>query len=138
MKITITKITSFLMALLVLISTFSLTIEKHFCGDFLVDISYFGNSSDCCAQELKKSTCDTSLEQEKEKCCTDQIQQIEGQDDVNITSIEKITLKHFVLAFAITYNGLFVNLKKQIVPHKYYSPPNLITDIQVLHEVFIV
>lgn len=138
MKISITKISSTILALLVLLSTFSLTIEKHFCGDFLVDISYFGSTQGC-ADEEGDDSCYDPKKIERKKCCTDQVHQIEGQDDLSTHSIKKVTLKEqFALAFTVSYYNLFVNLEKQIVPHKQYYPPNLVADIQVLHEVFIV
>lgn len=137
MKSNFTKIAAITLAFLVLLSTFSLTIEKHFCGDFLVSVSYFG-SADGCGDELDNEDCDVPSVVKNKKCCTDQTQEIEGQDDLRATSIEKITLKQkFALVFAITNNNLFVNLKKQIVLHKNYLPPNLTTNIQVLHQVFI-
>lgn len=138
MKSVFTKISSTLLALLVLLSTFSLTIEKHFCGDFLVDISYFGSTQGC-ADEEGDDSCDDPKTIAKKKCCTDQVHEIEGQDDLSTHSIKKITLKEqFALAFTISYYNLFVNIEKQVVPHKHYSPPNLVADIQVLHEVFII
>ncbi|TYP97847.1 hypothetical protein C7447_10312 [Tenacibaculum adriaticum] len=139
MKAIFTKISSFTLALLVLLSTFSLTIEKHFCGDFLVNVSYFGKAQGC-ADEMGKGDCDALSVVKKKKCCKDEIQQIEGQDDFQNTSTEKFDLKQqqFALAFVVSYNNLFKDLEKQIVPHKDYSPPNLVTDIQVLHEVFII
>ena len=138
MKSNFTKIAAIILALLVLLSTFSLTIEKHFCGDFLVSVSYFGNA-DGCGDELDNDDCDLPSVVKSKKCCTDQTQEIEGQDDLRTTSIEKITLKQqFALAFAITYNNLFANKKQQIVLHKNYPSPNLISNIQVLHQVFII
>ena len=126
------------MALLVLLSTFSLTIEKHFCGDFLVDVSYFGDTQGC-AEELGEDDCDTPETIEKKNCCKDEIEQIKGQEDLQAVT-KKITIEkqQFIVAFIHTYNNLFIDLKKQIVPQKNYSPPNLVSDIQVLHEVFII
>ena len=41
------KIFSLSMALLVLMSTVSVTIEKHFCGDHLVDVAIFSDAEKC-------------------------------------------------------------------------------------------
>lgn len=131
------KITSFVLAFLVLFSTFSFTIEKHFCGDYLVDISYFGNAEDCSVEIGDDCESPTSIK--KKKCCKDEIQQIEGQDDLK-NSVEKFDLEkqQFLTAFAVSYYNLFQNIKEQKIPHKHYSPPKLIFDIQVLFEVFII
>ena len=41
------KIFSVTLALLVLMSTLSFTVEKHFCGDVLVDVSVFTETQKC-------------------------------------------------------------------------------------------
>ena len=53
MKKLVFKIASFLLAVLVCLSTLSFTVDKHYCGDFLVDVSFTGDASDC---GMEKST----------------------------------------------------------------------------------
>ncbi len=139
MKQYITKISSITLAFLVFISTFSLTIEKHFCGDFLVDVSYFGNAKGC-NPVMDADDCDSPETIQKKSCCKDEIQKIEGQNDLQHSKIKKLKLEQqqFILAFNLSYANLFVDLSQQIIPHKYYSSPPIITDIQLLHEVFII
>ena len=136
MKQVFTKISTVLLALLVLFSTFSFTIEKHFCGDFLVDVSYVGEAGSC--NKGKKDDCATVTK--KKKCCKDEVHQIEGQDDIQKSSTEKISFNQaeFILAFCTSFKLLFQSLDKQSITHQYYSPPDLVIDIQVFHEVFII
>ncbi|WP_299162698.1 hypothetical protein [uncultured Tenacibaculum sp.] len=136
MKQIISKIFSTILAFLVLFSTFSFTVDKHYCGDFLVDVSYLGEADSC--NGLTKDDCDSNLK--KKKCCKNEVDQIEGQDEIQKVSSEKIDFKKVKLfvAFNISYKLLFQNVEKQFNPHQYYSPPDLISDIQVLHEVFII
>ena len=47
MKTYLLKIASSLMALFVLFSTFSFTVEKHYCGEFLMDVSFTGAADNC-------------------------------------------------------------------------------------------
>ena len=138
MKIIVTKILSAVLAFLVLFSTFSFTVEKHYCGDFLVDTSYFGEA-DSCAGEAMTADCGI-MKVKKKKCCKDEVEKIEGQDELQKTSIDKISFqqKVFIISYAVSYDLLFKSLKKQIVPHKNYSPPNLFYDLNILHEVFII
>ena len=138
MKIIVTKILSAVLAFLVLFSTFSFTVEKHYCGDFLVDTSYFGEA-DSCAGEMQVTNCGI-MKVKKKKCCKDEVEKIEGQDELQKTSIDKISFqqKVFIISYAVSYDLLFKSLKKQIVPHKNYSPPNLFYDLNILHEVFII
>ncbi len=138
MKSVLTKIFSVLLAFLIVFSTMSFTVEKHYCGDFLVDISYFGNA-DRCEKEMSNVSCDVT-KMSKKKCCNDEIHQLKGQDKLqkNSECKFKVEQQKFIIAFVVSYSNLFENLTRQIVPHKNYSPPNLVADIQVLNEVFII
>lgn len=138
MKTKFHQIASVLLAFLVLLSTFSVTVEKHFCGDFLVDVSYFGNLQGCSLE--MDSSCETSKRTIKKKCCKDEIQQIDGQDELQKVSVEKFDIQkqQFVLAFAFSYHNLFSSFSSEEKLHKYYSPPDVVKDIQVLHEVFLI
>lgn len=139
MKSKITKIASFAMALLVLFSTVSFTVEKHFCGDFLVDIAYFGNTNGC-ADSLVTDSCDTHKKTTKKNCCKNEVEKIEGQDNLKQETTKELTFQkqYFLLSFITSYSNLFINLNKHIVPHKYYYPPKLTNNIQILHQVFII
>jgi len=123
---------SVLLTFLVLFSTVSFTVEKHFCGDVLIDVAMFTETHKCAmeAQEvlLKKS------------CCKDEVDVVKGQNELKFTSFEDIefTHQHFITALSYAFINLFNVLEQQIVPHKNYSPPNLVADIQVLDQVFII
>ena len=43
----ILQLISMAMAVLVLISTLSVSIEKHYCGDHLVDVAIFAEAEKC-------------------------------------------------------------------------------------------
>ncbi|RBW56974.1 hypothetical protein DS884_12430 [Tenacibaculum sp. E3R01] len=138
MKSLLYKISSSFLALLLVFSTTSFTVEKHFCGDFLIDVSFLGDA-DSCKGETQKS-CDGESVIVKKKCCKDELAHIKGQDDIKKTANEKITFEQqkFIIAFSISYKLLFESLEKQFIPHKNYSPPKIIRDIQVLNDVFII
>ncbi|GAA4893365.1 hypothetical protein GCM10023311_17350 [Flaviramulus aquimarinus] len=123
---------SSVMALLVLFSTVSFTVEKHFCGDVLVDVSVFAEAEKCEMEALEIL--------QKKTCCKDEIEIIEGQDELKVVSFEDLDFKkqHFIIAYTYAYLNGFEGLPKQTIPHKDYSPPNLVTDIQVLDQVFII
>ena len=130
------KTISVIMAFVVLCSTLSFTIEKHFCGDFLIATSIF-SEVDKCAQEAFE------LEQEaitKKPCCKDVVDLIKGQDELQNKSFDDLEFQQqvFLEAFAYSYINLFEGLPQLIVPHKGYSPPNLVYDIQVLDEVYLI
>ena len=123
---------SFLLALLVLFSTVSFTVEKHYCGDVLVDVSVFSEAEKCAMESIDII--------QKKTCCKDEVDVVIGQDELKFSSFKDLDLSQqlFLTVFTTTYINLFEGLPKQIIPHKNYSPPNLVTDIQVLDQVFII
>ena len=121
-----------LLALLVLFSTVSFTVEKHFCGDVLVDVSVFTDVEKCAMEAMEMK--------QKKSCCKDEVDVVKGQDELKFNSFEDLDFEQqqFLTAYAYSCINLFEGLSKQIIPHKDYSPPNLIQDIQVLDEVFLI
>ncbi|RAJ11891.1 hypothetical protein LY08_02600 [Olleya aquimaris] len=123
------------MALLVLFSTFSFTVEKHYCGDHLIDTAIFTKAKNC-GMEVSATT-NTIVT--KKSCCKDVVEIIKGQDQLKLNFNDLDTNAQFVFtAFVYSYSQLYQSLPKQIVPHRHYSPPNLVIDYQVLHDVFII
>lgn len=127
---------SVLLAVLVLFSTVSFTFEKHFCGNVLVDVSLFAEAEKC-----DMGTSEISNEGLAEKsCCKDEISVVQGQDDLQLSSFDDLNFSQqlFISTFNHAFVNLFEGLQEQIIPHKQYSPPNLVADIQVLVQVFII
>ncbi|MEW4925324.1 hypothetical protein [Algibacter sp. 2305UL17-15] len=120
------------LALIVLFSTVSFTIEKHFCGDTLVDVAIFTDSEKCAMEALEIL--------QKKTCCKDEINVVEGQDELKTASFEDLDFEQqqFLTAFVYSYITGFESLPKETIPHNDYSPPNLVADIQVLDQVFII
>ena len=135
-KLILNKVFSIALALLVLMSTMSFTIDKHFCGNTLIDISIFSKAKGC-GMELTQSQ-NTSIK--KNSCCKDEIEVITGQDQLKNNSFDDVKFQKLIVVSALIYPylNLYETLPTQIVPHKDYSPPNLIIDIQVVDQVFII
>ncbi len=122
---------SVVMALLVLFSTFSFTVDKHYCGKVLVDKAIFSEAKTCGMQM------ETTLE--KDSCCTNEKVAIDGQDELK-HHFEKLDFQQqvFVASFTFSYLEIFESLPTQIIPFKDYSPPLLISDIQLEDQVFLI
>lgn len=120
---------SVLMALLVLFSTLSFTVDKHFCGSFLVDKAIFSEAE----------TCGMDMENAVDNCCTNEKVVVDGQDELKHT-FESLDFEQqiFLASFSFSYLNLFENLPKEVVPFKDYSPPLLVTDIHLLDQVFLI
>lgn len=132
------KVSSVVLALLVLVSTLSLAIEKHFCGDVLVDVAIFSKVEKC-GDELHIIS-ETQEDILKKSCCKDEIDIVEGLDEVTLKTFDDLDdiQKQVLLAYTVAYVQLYESLPKSIIPHKDYSPPLLVKDIQVLDETFLI
>lgn len=123
------------MALLVLCSTVSVTVEKHFCGGTLVDVGVFTPTKKCC------SNISSSVQMDQEShCCNDVVDVVQGQDKLILASDDEFNKfqAEFFGAFVISYVQLFESLPKKNLPNYNYVPPNLVHDIHMLHKVFLI
>ncbi len=129
------KIVSVVLALLVLLSTASIAMEKHFCGDVLIDVAIFSHP-DSCGMEMSTA----ALNSDKKSCCKDVVEIVKGQDQLKKGSFEDYSLDQhvFVTALIYSYSHLFEDLTPQAIRHQDYSPPHLIADIHVRNQVFII
>lgn len=128
------------MALIVLFSTMSFSLDMHFCGDHLVDFSLFDHVDNCMMKaEKSKSSGDCAMMEMDMDCCTDVEVVLQGQDDLKI-SFDQITFDQqvFVATFIYSYINLFEGFDEQVVPFIDYSPPPLIRDFQVLDQTFLI
>ena len=125
------KMFSISLAIIVLCSTVSFTVEKHFCGDTLVDVAVFTELNKC-AMDAEEIT--------KKPCCKDKVDIVKGQDELIVKTIDDLDFKQqlFVAFFKYSYIYLFEGLPQLVIPHKDYSPPNLVIDKQIIDQVFLI
>lgn len=138
MKKAFQKFSSLVLALLVLVSTFSFTVEKHFCGDILVDQAIFSKVKDCGMSSMEMEAMQASIIT-KNTCCSNTHLTVDGQDELKI-SFDTISLDQqvFLAAFSISFIELFESASEHVIPFKDYSPPILVTDIHLLDQVFLI
>ena len=138
MKEFIRNITALSLACLVLVSTMSFTINKHFCGDHLVSTSLVVKA-DNCGMDMQNPSPQKGCSILKKNCCKDEIQLVEGRDDLKLDFSDlNFQQQVFVSSFVITYINLFEGLDTHIIPFIDYSPPLVVKDIQLLDEVFLI
>ena len=131
MKKTFFKITSFLLAILVFFSTLSFTVEKHYCGDFLVDVSFIGNAAHC------------GMEKEApvmKNCCKDEVQQIEGQQELLQASIDDFNFQkqQLLVSFFVSYHDAFIVKESIELVYNDLSPPDLPINYRILYQSFLI
>ncbi len=134
------KIVSFFLALIVLFTSFSFTINKHICGGKVVNTALFV-SADTCGMDMtvckNKSEKDTETTIKKEPCCQDVVKVIQGNE--NNQQAQQVTLDFpqviFLQAFVSTFVLKFQETKT-VSNVRHYSPPNLNIDILTFFQVF--
>ncbi|AVR44297.1 hypothetical protein C7S20_02950 [Christiangramia fulva] len=129
---------SVLMAFLVLLSTFSFTVQKHYCGDFLVDAAVFSKAKSCGMDSMQAGKFSDHPDMKKDGCSDKQFA-VKGQKDLKHGfSTPDMPQQAFIASFVFTYFNLFLPEKKQIVPFDDYSPPLIVSDIQLEDQVFLI
>lgn len=128
------------MALLVLFSTLSFSVDMHYCMGHLVDFSLFDDVKTCSMQmeTSDSSSMDTSMEMAMD-CCSDvQLNKV-GQDDLKI-SFDTISFDQqvFLTSFVCTYLNLYAEERTDKVRFEDYSPPLLIRDTLILDQTFLI
>ncbi len=131
------KIMSIAIALLLLVSTTSWKVEKHYCLGHIVDISFF-TPAEGCGMEMESSDDTTSIETEN-SCCSDVTIVVQGQDDLAF-SYPDFTLDHqqFLAAFTHSYFNVLPLETFQPVKHTHYTPLIIVKDLQLLDAVFLI
>ena len=138
MKELFRNITALSLACLVLVSTMSFTINKHFCGDHLVSTSVILKAENC-GMDKQIPSPQKGCSILKKNCCKDEIQLVEGRDDLKLDFSDlNFQQQVFVSSFVITYINLFEGIDTQIDPFKEYSPPLVVKDILLLDETFLI
>lgn len=138
MKKAFLHIGSLFLALLVLFSTFSFTLETHLCAGEVADTSFLGNLERC---EMPNSehneTQETSLQ--KIPCCQDIVETIESSND-ELTVVKELDVQEqqIVAALLFSYIHLFEGIAQQPIFIKGYDPPRVSKDIQVLYDTFLI
>ena len=138
MKSFFQNILSIFLAVLVLFSTFSFTVHKHYCGDELKDVSVFFEAEKC-EMEKVRTEAPCELHQNKKTCCDDVIDFVEGQDELKV-SIDPLSLDQqlFIASFVYTYTNLFNKLEEKESIFTEYPPPLIIRQLYKLDESYLI
>ncbi|WP_430412843.1 HYC_CC_PP family protein [Kordia sp.] len=137
MQKTIKHTSSFVLALLVLCSTFSFTINEHICGGQKMSMA-IGIPAENCGMEMEQSPSNITTIQQT-PCCNDISTFIQGQNELqsNYNDIS-FTTQTFIKAFVYSYIYILPAEDQEKAVYKPYIPPPLIKDIQLLSETFLI
>ena len=132
------KIIASTMAILLLASTISWKVEKHYCLGHLMDLSFFTPAQDC-GMDMDLSENNTPQIQDENSCCNDEVIVVEGQTNLK-SSINDFSFDQqlFLIAFANSYFHLIDFNEERNVPNENYPPLHIVKNIQLLDEVFLI
>lgn len=133
------KLTATLLALLVLTSTLSFTVSKHYCMGEVVSMSFFGKTESC-TMSVEEDNCNATLEAiKKDNCCFDTSEIVKSN---NLQLNKEVELSSnslkIVATFIISYSRIFEDKQLENIPFNGYSPPIITYDLQVLHDTFLI
>ncbi|EDP71585.1 hypothetical protein FBALC1_03837 [Flavobacteriales bacterium ALC-1] len=101
-----------------------------------MDVAIFSEVEKCAMEAFEMEQAEIT----KKSCCKDEIDVLEGLNQLTTNSFEDLDdiQKQVLFAYSYAYINLFEGLANSVIPHKDYSPPNLIKDIQVLDETYLI
>ncbi len=140
MKEKLHKAGSFAMALLLLLSTLSFSMDMHYCGDHLVDFSLFDKAAGCGMEvDAPADATDCDMLQADMGCCSDVQILVEGQDDLQ-GSFDQLSFDQqlFLASFVYSWINRFDGVESENSINQEYSPPPLLRNVQVLHQTFLI
>ncbi|WP_350293024.1 hypothetical protein [uncultured Croceitalea sp.] len=136
MKKAFQKIVSSSMALMLLLSTVSWTVDKHLCMGRVMDVAFFTKAEDCGMDAAMAVLEDNTVENH---CCDDETFVIEGQDDLKLSFNDfDFDQQLFLVALTTSITAVFKASASSIVSNEYYPPPLLTEDRIILYEVFLI
>ncbi|NKI26046.1 hypothetical protein HCG49_05685 [Arenibacter sp. 6A1] len=132
------RILASVMAFLMLLSSVSWTIEKHYCMGSLIDVAFF-HKPDSCGVPLSDSNVSQTVIRDLNACCSNEIINIPGQEELKLSSGSfDLDQQVFLSAFVFSYYNLFKVASERLVPFNDYQPPMVVKDICVLDQVFLI
>ena len=128
----INKISTFLMAIVVLLTTTGFSLHKHHCTVTNETITSVAHVKNCCGTNNDKDC--------PKGCCQDETEYIKLNSEIYLpATIHEFTPVQFVAVIQYyVLNGIFDQDNKLITKYLNYRPPLLVRDISVLVQSFLI
>ena len=134
------QIIAICLACTLVLSTTSFSIVKHYCGNHLVDTSWFGKAKHC-AMEMamtQAASCENTVQ--KSSCCSDKHTFVKGQDELKFHK-DQITFKKIVLSNKTIFGHNLQSIQEteqNHIPFDGYPPPLITYNLTVLYETYLI
>ena len=135
----IRPIASTLLAILVLIGSFGVTINLHLCAGKVQSIALFEKAQPC--KDVRKPCHGTEHHAKKNGCCEEQSIVIEGKDTTAVVKTAAQVTPSFNLIAVILpvlYSIIHVDPVAAAPRYAHYKPPLIERDINVLVQSFLI
>ncbi len=129
------KLFSISLALLVLLSAFTFSVETRQCSFNLLD-SVVSNIKPCCTHLP-----DSTYERLEKDCCTGKVISVDGLNKVELFSSSSELPRQTLFEYFIRLESLlnFNNLQtSQSDIHTHYNPPSIIFERQIEYQSFLI
>ncbi|WP_456421632.1 HYC_CC_PP family protein [Lutibacter sp.] len=131
------KIKATFLAIIVLFSSSFIVIDEHFCGGELQDFSILGKADTC---NMTMSTCEfkNQLNLISEDNCCSNVQKIKAGSIFENSPLTGLNFQQLIAIPNINPNiyNLYINLTRNTLHFKDYSPPLIARNILVFIECF--
>lgn len=135
-------------AVMILASSISYSIDYHYCQGQLKSFSLIGKAKNCHEMASKKPSChhkkqgqnkSLSCSSSDNNCCNNKTVHVESDFNKKILNVLDLNIQYqfFVVANTLySFKNLFVESTFK-APFVYYKPPLIRKDISVFYEVFL-
>lgn len=132
------QILAVILSVVVLLSTLTVTVNMHFCGDFLVDTALYQSAEDC-GMTIEKSIPDYEPHIRVKGCCQDVQVQHAGQDIYKSNQNLVVLNKFFwtTTIFRPDAPRSILSDENQLVISD-YPPPAPLQPLFILHETWLI
>jgi len=131
------QIASLSLALIVMMSTLSFTISKHYCSNILVDTAIVQPAKTCGMHD--KDHDKKERHDKKDDCCDENLKLIEGQDELKVSNLDfNLEIPVQIAVFTLIYIFPEIYTFKAKPAFSIYQPPEYACDFQILHQVFLI
>lgn len=130
------QISSFILAIVVLVSTLSFSVSKHYCLNRLVETSFITNLDGCISENKSDVSCDYFS---TKSCCDDVHIVVEGLENFHFEKYSKIDfdIEYFFDAQVYIPEILIFSSKSEILYFS-YKPPPLYKPIYQINETYLI
>ena len=124
---------------MLLASTVSWTVSKHYCMGRLMNVALFAHADDCGMDMVTSESSDALQITDENLCCDNEMITVSGQDELTFSFNDlELDQRYFLVSYLQSYIILLQDDSSRIVSGDQYPPPILFKNIHLLDEVFLI